>query len=411
MPLVLPDGRLFAPQGLCRDLKLVFRIEPELLALLPKPEECTPTAVSAAVTFLLDKWLVDVAADAVNKCVLIVIALTILERALLPERPAFFVSAGQRGTGKTTVISMILLALTGKRPAAAAWSTSEEERRKALLAYFGEGLPALIWDNISRGANIHCPHIEASLTAETYSDRVLGVSEFVTVSATTVQIFTGNNVGPRGDMTSRSVSALLSADRPDPENREFTHPDPIGWTLANRGEILRALYTILLGNPQLKNPTPAKTRFKLWWTLCAAAVEHAASQYHDGEDRPIKLDFSRLFLVRETEDEQASAIATALELLRRNLGYARAFAAADVVRLINDPGAGGADDARELKDCLDAVGAGPMNAVTAKSVTWRLNAICDAPASVAGKIVMLGKVPVAQDKEIKAAQFILRVCT
>ena len=42
-----------------------------------------------------------------------------LERVLLPERPAFFVTAGQRGGGKTTCLIMIVLAVTGKRPPAA----------------------------------------------------------------------------------------------------------------------------------------------------------------------------------------------------------------------------------------------------------------------------------------------------
>jgi hypothetical protein len=58
-------------------------------------------------------------------------------------------------------------------------------------------------------------------------------------------------------------------DRADPENRRFKHPDPIGWTEANRPEILRALYTILLGNPTLDEPSaaPMKTRFKMWWRL------------------------------------------------------------------------------------------------------------------------------------------------
>ena len=55
---------------------------------------------------------------------------------------------------------MLLMAITGMRPAAAAWSPNEEERRKALLSYLMSGVPAVIWDNIPRGAQITCPHIE-----------------------------------------------------------------------------------------------------------------------------------------------------------------------------------------------------------------------------------------------------------
>ena len=107
--------------------------------------------------FLLEEWLVDVAADFTGKCVLVAAALTILERALLPERPAFFITAGHRGGGKTTTTMMLVLATTGRKPPAAAWSPNEEERRKALFAYLAEGLPVLCWDNIPRGAAISCP--------------------------------------------------------------------------------------------------------------------------------------------------------------------------------------------------------------------------------------------------------------
>ena len=52
------------------------------------------------------------------------------------------------------------------------------------------------------------------------------------------------------------------------------------WTDAHRVEILRAFYTILLGNPTLKKKRNAamRTRFKMWWRLVGSAVEHAAAK-------------------------------------------------------------------------------------------------------------------------------------
>ena len=108
---------------------------------------------------------------------------------------------------------MLLMAVTGIRPAAAAWSSNEEERRKGLLAYLMEALPAIIWDNIPRGTQISCPHIEKSCTTAFYSDRGLGVSEMVAVSAAVVHLFTGNNIGPRGDLASRSMRVRLEVER------------------------------------------------------------------------------------------------------------------------------------------------------------------------------------------------------
>ena len=204
--------------------------------------------------FLCNEWLCDVATDYAGKCVVIACALTVIERMALPERPAFFIVAGQRGGGKTTTLHMISAAVLGTKAAAASWSPNEEERRKALFAYLATGLAMLIWDNIPLGVTIGCPAIERALTTEIYSDRVLGVSEHREVPAYTVQTFTGNNVAPRGDLASRSLTARIIVDRPDPENRAFKHGDPITWTEQKRRDILSALYTILLGSPRFKEP-------------------------------------------------------------------------------------------------------------------------------------------------------------
>src|SRR4029078_12137811 len=127
-------------------------------------EPPTEQAVRDAVSFLFDEWLVDVALDGVGKAVAIMLAIALIERAPLPERPAFFVTAGQRGGGKTTLANMTTLAGLG-RPAAPAVSDTAEERKKALFAYLRQGVACLAWDNIARGAAISCPHIDAALNA------------------------------------------------------------------------------------------------------------------------------------------------------------------------------------------------------------------------------------------------------
>src|SRR6266536_213774 len=312
LPIILADGGLLAlDNDIDEDRGIEFKIPKEVLALLPRREDCTPAAVKTAMEYLTDEWLCDVSTDYAGKCSLIAAALTVIERSLLPDRPVFFVTAGRRGSGKTTALTMLIIAITGIWPAAAAWSTNEEERRKALLSYFLYGVSYIIWDNIPRGTQISCPHLEKSCTAAYYSDRRLGVSEMVATAASTIHFFTGNNIGPRGDLASRSLQIRLEVERADPENRDFTHPDPIGWTEAHRAEILAALYTILLGNPTLDEPRDAtmRTRFKMWWRLCGSAVENAAKQV--GEE----LDFRKLFLTQEEEDEETVSLAEVLEAM------------------------------------------------------------------------------------------------
>jgi hypothetical protein len=332
-PIVLASGELLAPKGLDRTRGTVFEIPDEVRAIMPRPVDCSGAAVVEAMRFLCDEWLCDVLTDYQGKCIIIAAALTMIERSLLPDRPAFWVTAGRRGGGKTTTLSMLISAITGNLPAASAWSTNEEERRKAIMAQFMFGAPYILWDNITRGSQINCPHIEKSCTSAFYSDRKLGVSEIVTTSASTIHFFTGNNVGPRGDLASRSLKVEINVDRPDPENRLFQHADPIGWTENHRARLLRAFYTILIGNPQLKTKrnAPSKTRFKLWWRLVGAAVEHAARLH--GAATPI--DFEIIFRSQEdTEDEESLTLAEVLNAMLQR--WPKGFVASDVAGVIND---------------------------------------------------------------------------
>jgi hypothetical protein len=339
-PIILADGDVLAlaeDRSLDKLRGIRFHIPPEVMALLPKRAACTPAAVQQAMKFLTDDWLCDVLTDYTGKCVIVAAALTVIERSLLPDRPVFFVTAGRRGSGKTTLLIMLLMAITGMRPAAAAWSPNEEERRKALLSYFLYGVSYILWDNIKRGSTIRCPHIERSCTADYYVDRKLGVSETVRTAASAIHFFTGNNISPAGDLASRALNILLSADRADPENRNFAHPDPVGWTENHRAEIMAAFYTILLGNPTLDKPrtAPMHTRFKLWWRLVGSAVEHAAKQC--GQN----LDFRDLFREVEAEDEDDVSLAQVLAILKdewpdtNNTEQSKWFKSNEVADIIN----------------------------------------------------------------------------
>jgi len=252
-------------------------------------------------------------------------------------------------------------------------------------------VPFLVWDNIEKGALVSCPHIEKALTAETYSDRLLGASRSAAPFASAVQAFTGNNIGPKGDLASRSLIVRLPVTRPDPENRDFTHPDPFGWTLTNRGKILTALYTILLGNPrrkqQAKDRTSPPTRFKSWWELVGSAVEHAA-QHHQRIAKettdwliaappscpPEPISFRDLFLGGEAEDEQANALVEVLTRLRGTWPNGEKFEAREVMSLATeDP---------KFRAALEQASGKAIKEPSPTILAWRLKALRDAPVLI-----------------------------
>jgi len=395
MPLVLASGELMIGKGLDRERGVFFRIDPSLANYIPERAACTPIAVAKAYRYLTDEWLVDIAADREGKAVLIALALSIIERVLFPERPAFNVTAGLRGNGKTTVISMVLLAALGVKPPAMAWTHDGEERRKALYAVLREGAPLLVFDNIPRGTIIACSHIERALTTDVYRDRVLGESESPTAPAFTIIVFTGNNIGVKSDMASRILIARLTANRTDPENRPFAHDDPVAWTLDHRGDILNALYTVLLGNPRFDDldRCAPKTRFKTWWHLVGSAVENAVQ-----EATKTALSFEKTLKDAEAGDEEATARGAILKTLH-SIDWQtwdgdgdRCFTTADLAEhlgKIADKVKIGVNEPPDMAELRRFCTSRKATAPTPNAITRALNAIAEAPTAVEKNVLTL----------------------
>ena len=403
----------WAGPELDRDHGVIFKIDPGIQRLMPRPQECDSERVAESMRFLVEEWLCDVSATYAGKCILIAAALTIIERtSVFQKRPDFYVTAGRRGGGKTTTLTMLIMAVTGGRPSAAAWTPNEEERRKSLFGYLLEGVAYILWDNIQRGTLIDCPHIQKASTSDTVTDRILGASKTASASAAAIQLFTGNNIGPKGDSVSRGLQVSLEVDRIDPENRPFRHSDPIGWTEANRPKILQALYTILLGNPELKKPSgaPAKTRFKLWWRVVGGAIENAARLHseaidpagYDAEDRsrPVPVDFQRLFVRQEADDEESSSLADVLDIFNRR--WSGTFKAAAVAELINENPT--TPDSAIVREFLFSERKGDQIA-TSKAVSKRLGAHVGNPVMHGEKTLTLR---CAEDSHSKTQTFFVR---
>ena len=133
MPMVI-NRQIVASDGFDEDLGIYFAISHDLRDILPDENECILEAVQREFDWLCDAWLVDVATTRHGKASAIALACTVIARHVLRVKPLFLVRAGQHGTGKTTLLDMVLTAVTGIRTPAAAWSPVEEERRKALFS-------------------------------------------------------------------------------------------------------------------------------------------------------------------------------------------------------------------------------------------------------------------------------------
>jgi hypothetical protein len=210
-----------------------------------------------------------------------------------------------------------------------------------------------------------------------------------------VQAFTGNNISAHGDMASRVLNIRLVADRPDPEDRQVKHVDPIGWTLANRGRILQALFTLLLGNPLLGKSEPAEkgTRFRRWYYLVGSAVEHGAQRHTEQVQAkamglcatcPAKpISILDQFLSGEAEDEKTGGLITVLDVMRTK--WPTFATAADVASYCAQAN----EDAIAFKVAIEQASLSAIKVITSHTLTWRLKAITDAPVLVGDDVLVL----------------------
>jgi hypothetical protein len=412
LPLILrrADGAfdVAASNGFNRDLGLYFRVDRALKAALPDPSCITLDDAKRAYRFLVDDWLCDVDTDANGMAVAVAIALSIIERQLFPIRPGFFITAALAGSGKTTLLSMVSMAVLGRFAAATGWSSSEEERQKALFSYLVGGAPMIVWDNIAKGTNVSSEAVNRSLTSPEYQLRILGKTQGAKASANAIQCWTGNAIVPSGDLATRSFSVMLRASRVDPENRPFRHPNPVGWSLDNRMRILAALYVLLcLPRPIIDHGDT--TRFKDWWAMVGQPIELAAG-----------VVFNDMVKTNSTHDAESSAHVLVLTALRKKFGF-KPFTARDVaamLRLDNSAAFSGPKQREaaqavidELREALETLAGGrpfPPGDPSSQAVGKKLATFLRRPGLVSGETVALVEAGSGRDNMNYAIQIVVR---
>jgi|GEM_PF-1135299 len=168
--------------------------------------------------------------------------------------PLYALDAPKAGNGKGLLATCISLVTTGHEIAVMADTKNEEEFRKRVTTKLMEGDGVLLFDNVRR--RLDSGSFAALLTANVWTDRILGRSQAVTLPIRSLFLVTGNNLQFSDEITRRAVSVRLDAkiDRPW-EGRVFRHPDLPGWLRRHRHEVVWACLVlaqnwIAQGRPQ-----------------------------------------------------------------------------------------------------------------------------------------------------------------
>ena len=113
VPAVMPNGKVIIAGGYHADSGIYFTCsEEEARSIVP--DDLSDAAVRDAYLFLAQELFVDVALQdrASGMAAAVACLLTGMSHPVLPEKPVFCVKAPQRGSGKTTLVNMIVRPIT-----------------------------------------------------------------------------------------------------------------------------------------------------------------------------------------------------------------------------------------------------------------------------------------------------------
>lgn len=279
VPLVKPDGTLLDTPGYDKKLK-VFYDPSEDLKGLKIPEYCTQEdAINAAkiLRHLIAEFPFEGDADRAN---MIGLMLTpFIRHAFKGDIQLALLDATNPGTGKTFLAQIAAIIATGARTEARSQKGDDDEWRKFILAVLLKCPQIVLIDNV-RGT-LASVSLEAALTSETISDRLLGVSKDVSATNTAVWVVTGNNLLIGGDLARRCFRIRLLANNANPDERDdYAIPEILDYCEAHRRELVTAILIMIkawfqAGKPSAKAKIAKADSFGNWIKMVGGILEFA----------------------------------------------------------------------------------------------------------------------------------------
>lgn len=240
VPIVRDDGTVHDTRGYDPETGLFY--EPGGVRFPSVPYEPSQEHAAAA----LDRILVPLEefpfVERHHKSAAAAMILTAVIRRQLPLAPMFAISARDAGTGKGLLADVASIIATGRRAPVTSFSHHEEEARKHITGALLAGHHTILLDNVTAG--VDSPALCALLTAESWTDRLLGGNRMVTVPANALVIANGNNLSIAGDLTRRTIQICMDAAMERPETRTFKR-DLHRWLRDNRAQLVCDCLTVL----------------------------------------------------------------------------------------------------------------------------------------------------------------------
>ena len=268
-PTMRGDGTIIATPGY--DPKSNLYADFDTAAFPPLPETSDRGEAMKALASLKELFSTFPFVSDADRSVAIATILTGVVRHLFPTAPLFGYSAPVAGSGKSLLVDLTSIIVTGQPAAVLSPGKTQEELEKRLAAALIQGCSIVSLDNCT--GTIFGAFLCQVITQSRVQTRILGQSKNVEVLTNVLMLATGNNLTFTEDMTRRVLLCSLDPEMERPEERQF-EKDIIHEALSNRGLILIHILTILQAFFRAGRPQAIKTlgSFSDWSRVVPAAL-------------------------------------------------------------------------------------------------------------------------------------------
>jgi len=281
-PYFTKSGRLVSNGGYDPESRWWYE-PPAGVTIRPVPENPTQEELNAAVHTLVNDLFADFPfeSDTDRTHALAFLLQPFCRQLIQGPTPMALIEAPAAGTGKGLLANCIAIPATGRPLEMTPQRDGDEEWRKGITASLLSSPPFICFDNLN--GRLKSTALEAALTTEFWSDRILGESRIVRLPVLSGWIATGNNVDLSPDLFRRVVMIRLDAKTQIPETRDvgkFKHPRLIRWAQENRGELIWAALVII--RAWLSAGRPAGTEmmgsYESWTEVVGGIIKHSGRQ-------------------------------------------------------------------------------------------------------------------------------------
>lgn len=244
-PVFTPQGSLLTTPGYDPASRLWYEPLPGF-ALPEIPTDPTEADAAEAVRLLTEELLVDFpfAAESDEAHALAALILPFVRRLIPGCAPIHLIEAPTPGSGKSLLADLISIIARGRACEATTLTRDENETRKKLTALLAHGAPIVLVDNV-RG-ELDSAQLASALTAEVWTDRILGATRMVEFPNRATWLVTANNPKLSLEIARRSIRIRIEPQEEQPWERGGFKHDPIrGWARQERPRLVAAVVTLV----------------------------------------------------------------------------------------------------------------------------------------------------------------------